>query len=133
MIEGLFREIMTAVDAVNDLQCAIDLDFTGARFQPFHVGLRFLRESDSEQPIQREGGVANPGVAIVPIPSAADRLGQAAGRRRNNRSGRFEGHQFERQRRSVHHFAPAAGIGAFGEPSMPVIDCVFEYLLRFRV
>src|SRR5262245_62211 len=47
MIEGLLLEVVAAIDSIKNLQCARSLDFTGARFQPFHEGLCLVSESDS--------------------------------------------------------------------------------------
>src|SRR5262245_9906923 len=93
VIEGLLREIVPAVDAVNDLQCGAGINLSGTRLQPSHEFVGFLRESDPEQPVQREGGVADPGVAIVPISAPAEQLWQTACRRRDHGAGRFEGHE----------------------------------------
>src|SRR5262249_15498117 len=59
-----------------------------------------------------------------------DRLGQTAGRGRDDRPRRFEGQELERDRGAVDHLPPAAGVGALREPATPVGDGVAEQLLR---
>src|SRR5262245_55566069 len=112
VIEGLLGQIVTPIDTVDDLRRS-NLDFSSTRFHPFHERVCFASESDPQQTIQREGGVTDPCVTIVPIPPSAERLRQTACWRRDDRAGRFKGHELERQGRSVHHFAPATGVRTF--------------------
>ena len=82
------------------------------------VGL--LGEADAHEAVQREGRVAQPGVAVVPVARAADVLGQAAGRRRDDGAGRLVGEQLEHQRRARDDLAPAPAVGAAAHPAAPV-------------
>ena len=132
VVERLLREFGPAVDAVHELQGAgpLAVGVLPAVLQPVPEAGRLLGEPDAEQAVQRERGVADPGVAVVPVARAADRLGQAAGRCRDDRPRRFEGQELERDGRAVDHLPPAAGVGAPREPAPPVGDGVAEQVLR---
>src|SRR5262245_4562669 len=58
-----------------------------------------------------EGGIAHPGIAVVPVAYAADLLRQPAGRRGDNRARRRECQKL--------HLAPTAGVVAFPQPLPP--------------
>ena len=128
----LLDQIGPAVDAVHQLQgtVASGLVLVPAGGQPVHEPGRLLGEADPHQGVQGEGGVAHPGVAVVPVPHAADALGQAGGRRGDDGPGRLVGQQLERQGRALHDLAPAAVVGAVGQPALPVRDGLPEPLLR---
>ena len=100
------------VDAVHDLQRPRrpDLPLARAVGQPAHERRRLLGEAEPQQRVERERGVADPRVAVVPVALAAELLGQRRGRRGHERAGRRVGEQLERQRRAVHHLAPAAAV-----------------------
>ena len=76
-------------------------------------------EPQPQQGVEAEGGVADPHVAVVPVALAADLLGQAGGRRRDDRPARLVGQQLEGQRRAVDHLPPAAGVRRPGQPGAP--------------
>ena len=71
-----------------------------------------------QQRLQGERGVANPAVAVVPVPLAADTLGQRRGRRRRDRSRLREHEQLQRERGPQDRGAPGAGVA---QPSRPVV------------
>ena len=89
-----------------------------AVLQPVPESRRLFGEADTQQAVHRERGVANPGVAVVPIAHAADRLRQAAGRGCDNRPGRLEREELERQGGALDDFTPAAGVGAVSTASV---------------
>ena len=109
-------------------QCGLVLVPAGG--QPVHEPGRLLGEADPHQRVQGEGGVAQPGVAVVPVPHPADALGQARGRGGHEGPGRLVGQQLQRQGRALHHLAPAALVGAVRQPALPVRDGLPEPLLR---
>ena len=85
--------------------------------QPVHERRGLLGEAEPQERVQREGRVADPRVAVVVVPHAADVLGQARRRRGDDRARRPVRHQLERQRRAVDHLAPAALVAALRRAS----------------
>ena len=79
--------------------------------QPARRTRRLLGEAQPEQRVHREGGVAHPGVAVVPVALAADLLGQRRGRRGDQRAGRGVGHQLQRDRRALDLSRHRPGVG----------------------
>ncbi len=132
VIQGLLGQVAAAVYAVHQLQGAVGLRVPAAGFQPAHERLGLLGKPDAQEPVEGEGGVPDPGVAVVPVTLPADTLGQAARRRRYDRTRRLVGQELERQGRAVDHLAPAARVGAFREPAAPVLDGLEEELLFLR-
>ena len=108
MAEDLLGQLVPAVDAVHDLQWAAAGALDGPLLQPGHELLRLRRQPQAQEGVNGEGGVAHPGVAVVPVAHPADLLRQPAGRRRHDRAGRRERQQLQHQRRAVDHLAPAA-------------------------
>ena len=87
--------------------------------QPLDEGLGLLGVTEAEQRVDREGCVADPRVAVVPVALAADLLGQARRRRGHERTGRRVGHELERHRRAGDHLAPAPPVGRAIVPVAP--------------
>src|SRR3712207_2995488 len=83
-------------------------------------------EPQREQGVDRKRRVPYPGVAVVPVALAADLLGQAGRRCRDEAAGGGVGQELERDRRSVHHLPPAPGVGGAREPGLPERDRVVE-------
>ena len=79
-------------------------------------------EADAQQTVQGERGVANPGVAIVPVALAANGFRQTARGSRDDRAGGLERQQLKRERGALDDFAPAARIGTLRQPAAPVVD-----------
>ena len=70
------------------------------------------------QRLEREGRVAHPGEAVVPVALAARGLGQGGGQRRHRRPGRHVGESLDRQRRALDRVAPAV-VREAGPPEPP--------------
>ena len=69
---------------------------------------------------KRKGRVAHPGVAIVPVPAPAERLGQRRRRRREQRPGGGVGQTLQRQRAALEKLAPrVVGEAAAVDPVTP--------------
>ena len=122
VVERLLDEVGGAVDAVHDVQRAAVAAGALPRPGPAASAPNAAASSVNPRPssaYDREGGVADPGVAVVPVALAADLLGQAGGRCRDQSAGRRVGHQLERDRRAVDHLPPAAAVGRAGEPGPP--------------
>jgi hypothetical protein len=77
--------------------------------QPIPPCAGLVIKSRMHQSQQREGGVAQPAVAVVPISRAADLLGQRGGRRRDNSAGRGEGQALQRDQRAFDGLGPRTG------------------------
>jgi hypothetical protein len=112
MGELLLGQILAPVDAVHDLQrpgLAVAA-VAHAPLQPAHERTGLVGEPEPEQRVEREGGIAHPRVAVVPVARAAELLGQAGGRGGHDRAGRRVGQQLERKRGAMHHLAPAPAV-----------------------
>ena len=84
-------------------------------------------EAERVEAPQHERGVADPGVAVVPVALAAGRLGQRGGGRRHHRAGRRVGQALQRERAALEERAPRVvgearrgrASAASGAPSRP--------------
>ena len=72
--ELLLGQVLAPVDAVHDLQRARLAvgRVAEAPLQPVHERAGLLGEPEPEQRVEREGGVAHPRVAVVPVACAAE-------------------------------------------------------------
>ena len=99
-----------------------------------HEGEVLERLPVEPEPVERaqhEGGVADPGVAVVPVARPAGRLGQRGGGGRHDGAGRGVAQALERQGAALHVAAPGmVGERAVGEPVPPVADRGGELRLR---
>ena len=72
------------------------------------------------QRLEREGRVADPRVAVVPVPLAARRLRERGRQRGDRRAGRHVGQALDRQRRPLHRVAqPVIRDPRTAQPSAP--------------
>ena len=92
VVEHLLGELGAAVDPVHDLQRArlAGRGVAEAVGEPVHERRRLLGEPEAQQGVEGERGVADPGVAVVPVALAAELLGQAGGRGGDDRAGRLD-------------------------------------------
>ena len=81
-------EVVLAADPVHDLQRALARPSAGRAGHERDEVLGLVRAGADVQRLERQAGVADPGVAVVPVALAADRLGQRGGRRGDDRAGR---------------------------------------------
>src|SRR5580658_3065913 len=89
MSELEFGETPFPLDAVHDLDLLrVSRDGTA---EPAHPRRRLVRVPRYQQGIESKGGVPEPGVAIVPVPVAADGLGERGRRRGTDGTGGVEG------------------------------------------
>ena len=72
-------------------------------------------EVEPVERLQREGRVAHPRVAVVPVALPAGCLGQRRRQRRDGRAGRHVGQPLDRERRALDRLAPAV----VGDPRPP--------------
>ena len=111
---------LLAADPVHDLQVAVALAGDVGDEVEEVVGLPV--EAERVEAPQRERGVADPGVAVVPVALAARRLRQRRGRRGDHRAGRRVGEALERQRAALQVAAPrVVGEVAVREPLVPEV------------
>src|SRR5215475_6491116 len=133
MVECLLIQCMTPVNSIHNLQGPVRIQFVTSGVYPIHETRGLFSQPYSEQPIEREGRVSNPGVSVIPVTGASNGFGQTASRRRYNRACWRIGEQLERQRGTMHHFAPAAGVCAFRDPAKPVCYGTLEILRSFSL
>ena len=113
VVAGRLGQVAAAVDPVHDLQRPVlgRLD-VGDELHEL-VGLPV--EVEPVERLQREGRVAHPGVAVVPVALAARRLRQRGRERRDRRAGRHVRQALDRQRRALDRVAEAV----VGDPRPP--------------
>ena len=122
------REPALAGDAVHDLEV---LGRARDRAEePVTPGACLLDVSGADEREQRQGRVAKPAEAVVPVPHAADPLGQRRRRRRDDSAGRRIRERLQRQKRAMHRVVPATLVRAPRGPVLPERDRVHERLLR---
>ena len=111
-------QVAPAVDAVHDLERAVLVRLDVGDELHELVGLPV--EVEVVQRLQREGRVAHPGVAVVPVALAARRLRQRGRERGHRRAGRHVGEALDRERRALDRVAPAVvGDARPAEPVAP--------------
>ena len=100
-----FGEVSPPVDPVHDLQRAVlgCLDVG----DELHELVRLPVEVEHVQRLERERRVADPGVAVVPVPLAARRLGERGRQRGDGRARRHVREALDRQRRALNRVAEA--------------------------
>ena len=111
-------QIAAPVDPVHDLQRAVPVALEVGDELHELVGLPV--EVEEVQRLQREGRVADPRVAVVPVALAPGRLGQRRGQRGDRRPGGHVGQALDGQRRALDRRHPlVVGQAGAGEPGAP--------------
>ena len=97
-------QVAPTVDPVHDLQGAVlgRLDVG----DELHVLVGFPVQVQPVQRLEREGAVADPGVAVVPVALAARGLGQRGRQGGHGRAGRHVREPLDRQRGALDRIAP---------------------------
>ena len=115
VVERALRQVAAPVDAVHDLQPAvIDGLEVGDELQEL-VGLPV--EVQPVERLEREGRVAHPRVAVVPVPLAARRLRQRRREGGHRRAGRHVGQALDREGRALDRRLAAGGRGCARPPA----------------
>ena len=128
VIERRLGEVHLALDPVHDLQRAVLAAGHVGDVLDEVVGLPV--QTQRVQPPQREGGVAHPAVAVVPVAFPAGRLRQRGGGRGHERAGGHERQSLQRQRRTLQVDPPGViGVVAFGQPATPELGRGLQPLL----
>ncbi len=121
-------QVPFAADAEHDLQVAAPVERAGRRgghVLEELVGL--VRAGRDPQGLDGEGGVPDPGVAVVPVSGAAHRLRQRGGRRCADRAGGLKGQRLEHPSAVVDQIPPRAHIGLVElGPRLPRRHGVFQ-------
>ena len=117
-LERALGRALAAVEAVEDLQARVGE--LGRVQQPPEERLGLARAAQMQERLEREGRVAHPAEAVVPVALAADLLGQRRRGRCRDRPGGGVEEQLERQRAADHGVAPRAVVGALRGPAAPV-------------
>ena len=87
--------------------------------QPVAPLAGFVVVSAADHGVEREGGVAEPAVAVVPVAGAAELLRQRGGGRGHHAPGRCVGQRFQRDQRADDGIAPRPVDGASVGPLPP--------------
>src|SRR5678815_3787782 len=85
-----------------------------------------MRVAEAHQAVERERGVADPGVPVVPVALAADRLRQPEGGSGDDRAVRARSEELQREGRTVYGLAPATRVGATRNPASPEVHGPLE-------
>ena len=111
-------QIAPPVDPVHDLQRPVLVGLEVG--DELHELLGLPVEVQVVQRLQREGRVAQPGVAVVPVALTAGRLRQRGRERRHRGAGRHVRQALDRQRRALDRIAPAVvGDAGAAQPAAP--------------
>ena len=131
VVEGVLGQVLPTVDAVHDLQVEVA---AGPAHRLDHEGEVLERLPVEPEPVERsqhEGGIADPGVAIVPVARPTGCLGERGRRRRHDGTGGRIAQALERQRAALYVAAPGmVGEGPVGQPLPPVGHRCVELALR---
>src|SRR5215203_807794 len=121
VVENLFFEVRRAVDPVHDLQRAgaLTRSLSNPVPEPAAEGGGLFGVAEPEQRVHGEGGVADPGVSVVPVALAAHLFGEAGRGGGDQCAGRGVGHQLERHRRAGYLLLPTAVVRRAPEPTAP--------------
>ena len=127
VVERRLGQLLLAADPVHDLKLRI------ARADRLHEGhevRRLVVEAERVEGPEGEGGVADPGVAVVPVADAAGRLGER-GRQRRDHAARRRVHQpLQGEGRALELRAPpVVGEPAAPQPLAPALRGLLEQLL----
>src|SRR5581483_1984890 len=106
-----------AVDVVEHLQAR--LSEPGGVQQPTQEGARFGDETQIDEGLQYQRGVAQPAVAIVPIARTAGTFRQRSGGGGDDSAGQAVGQQLEGDRATQHRFSMIASVAALVTPALP--------------
>ncbi|MNL26773.1 hypothetical protein D3C87_1483220 [compost metagenome] len=75
-----FRQFLTAVDAIQNVEFhRLAATIADPPAQPAHVGIGFFDKAQAHEGVHGERGVADPGVAVIPVAFATDGFRQAEG------------------------------------------------------
>ncbi len=131
-VERALVELGLAPDPVHDLELALlGLGHVGDEVEEV---VRLPVEAEGVEAPEHEGGVADPGVAVVPVALPAGRLGQRGGGRGHHRSGGRVGEALEGERAALEVGAPRVVRElAVVQPVLPVVGRPHQLLVGVLV
>jgi hypothetical protein len=92
VIQRLLGKLIVACDGEDDRAGRLWMGvLRRVLFDPVHEGGGLILEAQAQKGVDREGGVAHPGVPVVPVASASDDFRQAGGGGCDDRTGRLKG------------------------------------------
>src|ERR1700674_1257677 len=98
VLQRLLRKLGVALDREDDRAGSFRIDvFGGVIFDPAHEGSSLLSEADAQKAINCKGGIAHPGVAVIPVARPSDDFRQTRGGRGNDRAGGLKSKKLQRQ------------------------------------
>ena len=112
--------VVAAVQAVEHLDARMR-QLRGMK-QPPEERPSLAPAAEREQRLEREGGIARPREAVVPVAPAADLLRQRGRGCRRDRPRRREDEQLQRKRAAQDRFTPRPVVGALARPGAPARD-----------
>ena len=117
MIEHTLGHVGAAVEPIQNAQPRARQ--SRGVHEPPEERRRLVTTAELEERFDREGGVTDPAVAIVPVALAADRLRQGRRRCRRDGAGWREDEQLERERATHDSIAPGTGVREPCRPPLP--------------
>ncbi|MFO7894359.1 MAG: hypothetical protein R6U63_11545 [Longimicrobiales bacterium] len=133
------RQVLFAADPVHDLELAAPSDpGEGGIGEEAEELAGLVGTGGHPEGVQGEAGVPYPGVAVIPVPRAAHRLGQRRGGRGDRGAGRVVRQPLEYPAAVVHHLPVRALIALVGlRPALPsgpgIVDPVTDLRLAPRL
>ena len=124
-------QVGLAADAVHDLE-VLDAGGQGDHLQPVQPGLSLVDLADPAQGAERQRGIAQPGVAVVPVAGAADALGQRGRGGGDDRAGRLVLQALQRERRALDDLGAGRREVQPGAPLAPVGDGAVQGVREVR-
>ena len=105
-------QVALAADSEHDLQVAVLLEGSGSGGgHVLEELVRLIGAGRHPQRLDGERGVSDPGVAVVPVPGAADSLGQRGGGRRADGTGGLKRQRLEYPSAVVDQISPRTDVG----------------------
>ena len=104
----------------------------GGGHHPVDVTPGFFLVTEAHERVDGEGGVTQPGEAVIPVARAPDRLRQAGGWRGDDRSGGSVDEHLEHQAAAQHGITPRPVIRSSVAPLLPPANSRVKALLELR-
>ncbi len=124
------REVVLAADSEHDLEVGLAHPRRGGRGHPGEEAVCLVGAGRHPERLQRQAGVAHPGVPVVPVALTAHGLGKGGGGGGDDGAGRLEGKRLEDTAAVLDQLPPGAGIALVDVgPGPPSADGGLQPLL----